>query len=74
MLGNLLGDGIIEEQPPLRTLPRHNSAAAGLPCPSSTIRDGYWLAWQGQLEERDAKLAGNAPKLSEDGILGEMAR
>ena len=44
-----------------------------LPRPSSAIRDGDWLARQGQLEKRDAELAGKAAKLGEDGILGEMA-
>ena len=72
MLSNLLGDGIIEEQPPLRTVPRHKPAAAGLARPSSAIRDGDWLARQGQLEEGDAELAGNASKLGEDGIFSKV--
>jgi hypothetical protein len=69
MVGNLFDDRIIEEQPSLRALTRNNPAVAR---PSSAIRDGDWHARQGQFEERDAELAGNASKLSQDGILGKM--
>jgi hypothetical protein len=66
MLGNLPADRVIEEQPSLCTLTRDKPAVGGLSRPSPPIRDGDWLARQGQLEERDAKLAGKASKFGEN--------